>query len=251
MNRMVKLAVAAAAFGAFSTPVLAQVVNDQAGTTVRVSSIEETVVSSQMVGMRVSAWFGNSGSPIVGTWANLGSTYGVSWGAFGSLGLGGATNTYQGLYTVTLLTSTDLDYLRFEGGPLYGNVIFDRSCSNNRSIGEQCSMFGGGGVGTTQSNYGTDYDINSSNSRWNPVIATYINNVALGMAAPVGDIFQQVDVDFRQFTDAGPDNSHSPFQFRMDTDLAVSTVPEPSTYALMGVGLAGVFGFARRRRRNA
>ena len=28
----------------------------------------------------------------------------------------------------------------------------------------------------------------------------------------------------------------------------VSTVPEPSTYALMAAGLAGVFGFARRRR---
>ena len=31
----------------------------------------------------------------------------------------------------------------------------------------------------------------------------------------------------------------------------VSTVPEPSTYALMGAGLLGIFGVARRRNRNA
>ena len=32
-------------------------------------------------------------------------------------------------------------------------------------------------------------------------------------------------------------------------NLAVAVVPEPSTYALVGAGLAGVAGFARRRRR--
>ena len=32
---------------------------------------------------------------------------------------------------------------------------------------------------------------------------------------------------------------------------ASTTVPEPSTYALMAAGLAGIFGVSRRRRRNA
>lgn len=36
-----------------------------------------------------------------------------------------------------------------------------------------------------------------------------------------------------------------------DSPNVQTTVPEPSTYALMGAGLLGIFGFARRRNRNA
>lgn len=251
MKRIVLKAFSAALIlASVSAPARAQVVNDVTGTIVRVTSVEEDVLSSQMVGMRVSAWFGGSSSPIVGLWANLGSTFGVSWGNLGGMTLAGGSNTYSSLWTVTLNSGTDLDRILFEGGPSYGRVLFDRSCSNNRDIGESCSQFAGGGDGTTGSDVGNDYDINSTNSRWNPVVATYSNAVALGAASPVGDLFQQVNVDFSEFNDEGPDNSHSPFTFRMDTDLSnVSTVPEPSTYALMAAGLAAIMGFSRRRRR--
>ncbi|WP_309672322.1 PEP-CTERM sorting domain-containing protein [Gemmatimonas sp.] len=40
-------------------------------------------------------------------------------------------------------------------------------------------------------------------------------------------------------------------QFERQTSPNIQTVPEPSTYALMGAGLLGIFGFARRRNRNA
>ncbi|QJR34935.1 PEP-CTERM sorting domain-containing protein [Gemmatimonas groenlandica] len=40
-------------------------------------------------------------------------------------------------------------------------------------------------------------------------------------------------------------------QFRKVSSPNIQTVPEPSTYALMGAGLLGIFGFARRRNRNA
>lgn len=39
--------------------------------------------------------------------------------------------------------------------------------------------------------------------------------------------------------------------FVANTGAPSTTVPEPSTYALMAAGLAGVFGFARRRNRSA
>ncbi len=40
-------------------------------------------------------------------------------------------------------------------------------------------------------------------------------------------------------------------EFRVNSSPNIQTVPEPSTYALMGAGLLGIFGFARRRNRNA
>lgn len=50
------------------------------------------------------------------------------------------------------------------------------------------------------------------------------------------------------FVGAGPSNTYGD---HLDNIAVVSTVPEPSTYALMAAGLAGMFGFARRRRQTA
>ena len=63
----------------------------------------------------------------------------------------------------------------------------------------------------------------------------------------------------RDFTIASSNiGKASTFSVVIDGDLATdgllirnATVPEPSTYALMAAGLAGIFGVSRRRRNNA
>lgn len=41
------------------------------------------------------------------------------------------------------------------------------------------------------------------------------------------------------------------FERGLNAQIAVATVPEPSTYALMATGLLGIFGLARRRQNQA
>lgn len=243
-----------------AAPLTAQTVSSSTGTTSSVSSIDETILGKDMGGMKVTAVFGQTS--VSGFWGFLsGSTWGATLGDYGSLRMGANTDSFgggaspssgqNGPWYLYLSTYANIDYLILEGGANYGGVLFDRSCSNNSASTANCTSFG---TGTSGSSLGDDYDFtgNSYSTAFNGVTASYTNAVGLGAAAPVGDIFAKVTINFTGFSGNGPDLDNSPINFFMDTDKGnFASVAEPGTLSLVTAGLIGLVGVARRRRNEA
>lgn len=266
MRKIFQAVVATAALVAVTAPAQAQTVTSSTGTTSSTSAIQSTVSAAEMKGMKISGMLEDGSISGFDMWRDLGSD---TWGAdlwSGAEGTGthiatvsmtpGSADTYHTNWSITLYQTNNLKSLSFEGGASYGGVLFDRT----RWSFDSCGLF----VGTCGSDIGRDF--NTIDSKWTGITANYTNAVGLGSDPIVGDIFSRVDVDFTQaqwcrinfiicyrpnadVPDVDGPNPN-PFGFMMDTDLGTfSTVPEPSTYALMGFGLAAL-GFVSRRRRN-
>jgi hypothetical protein len=110
-------------------------------------------------------------------------------------------------------------------------TIFDRTFGN--ATGTNGSALGMDWFTTL--NGGTTIDV------------TYLDPTGVGGAAPVGDLFQQVFVDF------GMTGPRVDFSFVQDTDNDIrfrGKVPEPATLTLLSFGLLALTAYARRRPRE-
>ena len=183
---------------------------------------------NDMGGMTVVARFTNGGFSSA-TWGDLG---GGMWGAETlafRLALAGGADTYTAPWQLLDLSGLGIDRLLIHGAP--GKTVFDVVpdpwLTDGSAQGNPFSIVGGDVFGT---------------------VATYRNLVRIGGAAPLGDLYETLDVSFQKAV--GPNG----LQFIADTDNigvrgTITQTPEPATFGLLAAGAAGLLGVQWRRRR--
>jgi len=196
-----------------------------------------------MGGMTITGAF-SSGSNAVCTWVNGAGGGGGCTAAGGGINgfqLALSGSTFSNPFSLTNISGGNLLSLLFDGLP--GNTVFDRTFGGVEGTGG--SNLGSDAAGSTSTGSGSSATNKDGQ-------ATYINRIAtLGNPSPVGDLFAQVSI---VFINGGltPGNTASMI---IDTDniglrngTPGSGVPEPSTFGMLGAGLAGLAWFRRSRR---
>ncbi len=206
--------------------------------------IDFQTTGADMTGMEVSWTFGGGGSG-GGAWGALGGGLcGVSFGGF-SVSVGCDADTFSAPWTVSNFADDRVRRLRFSGAP--GRTLFDCGFTD-----DGCANTGTGTIaGTPNSAFGRSLT-SVGGSYTAGILGTYTNRVSIDGNAPVGDLFEQLTIEFVDFLGVQQD-----YQFLADTDNSLFdqpppvVVPEPATYAMLLAGLAGFAGVARRRRQDA
>lgn len=177
---------------------------------------------AMMNGMSVQAAFSGGLNQTL-SWAATGATSGGVTGTGWGLSLTG--DSFGGNWLFTIDGNAGLGQLLslvLNGNP--GYTVFDRDWTPY--------------PGTADSANGMDFNFVSGFT--GDATVTYSDEVYVGADAPVGDLWHMLTVDF------GTGGPRSDFAFVQDTDNdARFSIPEPTSLAIVGLGLAALFG-ARR-----
>jgi len=201
--------------------------------------------SSQMAGMLVSWRFTGSATVFSSAWGNLaGDFFGVSGSNGFRLRMGTGTSTFVTDWELRNSSTQSLDFIQMRGAP--GRTLFDCGWTGTACV-QNGQTTGGGLEGTISSADGWSHQ-RTGGTFTGTVLGAYSNSVGIGTNPDVGDLFESLLITFQGGMGAG-----KTYEFRADTDsslptadIPTPTVPEPSTYLLMGTGLVGLFSLRRK-----
>lgn len=201
-------------------------------TTTKVS--EFATFGNNMVGMSVTAMFADNTSETL-AWGAYGGNNGGVFGNGWYLRFTGddGTGTFSSNFKLRNDSGKTMTGFHMDGGP--GLTVFDRTY--------------GGNFGTEGSRRGATFSTGSRLARDGRLVtAKYSNLVQLDGSSPIGDLYRNLWVDLG-IGDAGLRSDKS-FYFRQDTDnvLDLTSVPEPSSFAMFSLLFAGSALSSRRRR---
>jgi PEP-CTERM motif len=182
---------------------------------------------AMMTGLSVTVAF-NGGADHTFAWATTGANSGGVTTGLWSLTMDGDSFTSPWVFSFLSPNAGQLTHLQLNGTS--GFVIFDRTAPS---------------PGTDGSASGLDFAFSAGCGSCNGLV-NYSGQTGIGGAAPVGDLWQVVDLTF-----SGETGPRTDFSFVQDTDNDIrAMVPEPETYALMLGGLGLLSLLAKRRRRS-
>lgn len=238
------------------TRVAAQLSTFETGTIYTIPGIAtSTTTGRSMEGMQVS-WTLQDGTTGSGIWGPITGPSGPAFGVTGGIWLymDPDANTFSAEWGLRGSRSNRVHSLTLNGAP--GRTLFDCAWTGTACTGPG-QPAGANFTGTPGSATGLSAQ-NSGSSR--NAIFRYSNVVQIGSAPPVGDLFEQLTIDFT----GGQSNVLGAefYYFRVDTDnsvldqplptvaAATTTVPEPGSLVLVTMGLGGLGIVSRHRRRR-